>query len=576
MNRSLKVILLVSLLSLAILILGACKEKNNNVTQNDNTPTDQNDHVHCFTLENPSDNFIKSVATCQSKAVYYKSCECGACGTETFVFGELGSHTFDRQVTDEKYFKSPATCYSADSYYMSCACGEKGTDEFYVGNTIAHTYNGGYFCEVCHHERSSDGLIFEYSELHNLWTVVGYDENLPEDVHIASTHNGSPVVAVGTEAFKNCAKIKSVYLSDGVSISVGEAFKGCINLESVRLGSSVSSHIAYAFEGCDNLREISMLQNDDECFIEGNCIISKEYIEYENGENEYVYVLVLGCQSSVIPQDKDIKIIAEKAFAGRNGLTDVTIPDSVREIGRYAFEGCSDLKTLTIGTGLELVGDSVFAHCTALEAIYYGAINMDCSGTTIFADAGRDGSGITLTIGNSVETIPDSLFAGEGFGSDEFIATKLKSLVFESGSSLKSIGAYAFYSAGMLSTLELPKSVTEIKQHAFARCAGLTEIKLDLTNATVEEFAFSECTSLNKVIISKDVKVIGNSVFYGCAENLAVYCEASERPEGYIYGTDERWDIGVKTVYWYSELMPDAPGNYWHYINGQISYFWPE
>ena len=39
-------------------------------------------------------------------------------------------HTFDKKVASELYIKSPATCMTKAEYYYSCECGEKGTETF--------------------------------------------------------------------------------------------------------------------------------------------------------------------------------------------------------------------------------------------------------------------------------------------------------------------------------------------------------------------------------------------------------------------------------------------------------------
>ena len=40
----------------------------------------------------PNASFLQSIATCQHKAVYYKSCTCGAVSTETFEYGDTAPH----------------------------------------------------------------------------------------------------------------------------------------------------------------------------------------------------------------------------------------------------------------------------------------------------------------------------------------------------------------------------------------------------------------------------------------------------------------------------------------------------
>ena len=97
-------------------------------------------HEHNF-KEVVKDEFLKEAATCTSKAVYYKSCECGAKSDETFEAGEFASHVFDQEVVDEKYLKEAATCTSKAVYYKSCKCGEKGEETFEAGEFASHVFD---------------------------------------------------------------------------------------------------------------------------------------------------------------------------------------------------------------------------------------------------------------------------------------------------------------------------------------------------------------------------------------------------------------------------------------------------
>ena len=85
-------------------------------------------------------------ATCTAP----KTCsECGA------TDGEALAHTYNKKVTDEKYLKSSATCQSAAVYYKSCSCGasSKGTENeetFTSGSKANHVFTetGCQWCEL--------------------------------------------------------------------------------------------------------------------------------------------------------------------------------------------------------------------------------------------------------------------------------------------------------------------------------------------------------------------------------------------------------------------------------------------
>ena len=96
---------------------------------------------HVYTAEDATATYLKSAATCTSKAVYYKNCAtCDKAGTATFEYGALKAHSYAEKVEDA-YLKSGATCTSKAVYYKSCsACGVKGTETFEVGDAPSHNY----------------------------------------------------------------------------------------------------------------------------------------------------------------------------------------------------------------------------------------------------------------------------------------------------------------------------------------------------------------------------------------------------------------------------------------------------
>lgn len=62
--------------------------------------------------------------------------------------------------------------------------------------------------------------------------------------------------------------------------------------------------------------------------------------------------------------------------------------------------------------------------------------------------------------------------------------------------SVKSIGAYAFYSCDQLSSLVIPEGVTSIGAYAFCGCEALTDISIPNTMTDIGEHAFDDCESL--------------------------------------------------------------------------------
>ncbi|MBO5867389.1 MAG: hypothetical protein J6Q54_00585 [Oscillospiraceae bacterium] len=52
-------------------------------------------------------------------------------------------HVFDQEVVDDKYVATAATCTTLGTYYKSCTCGAKGTETFEAGELAEHKYDEG-------------------------------------------------------------------------------------------------------------------------------------------------------------------------------------------------------------------------------------------------------------------------------------------------------------------------------------------------------------------------------------------------------------------------------------------------
>ena len=126
-------------------------------------------HTHSFSCQVESERYLKAAATCTNGAIYYKSCACGAQGTETFESGSAlghngGTATCQKKavctVCGQEYgdlaphnFNTSAWGYwEADGHARCCktdGCTEHGTIE-------AHEYNDGddTDCNICGYIRT--------------------------------------------------------------------------------------------------------------------------------------------------------------------------------------------------------------------------------------------------------------------------------------------------------------------------------------------------------------------------------------------------------------------------------------
>ena len=96
--------------------------------------------------------------------------------------------------------------------------------------------------------------------------------------------------------------------------------------------------------------------------------------------------------------DFSIKIITSKAFENYKSFTQIIIPSSVTQIGKYAFSNCASLEQLTIPSSITQIEDFTFKGCTSLKQI-----KISSSITKIGVSSFNDCSSLTeITIHSSI------------------------------------------------------------------------------------------------------------------------------------------------------------------------------
>ena len=216
-----------------------------------------------------------------------------------------------------------------------------------------------------------------------------------------------------------------------------------------------------------------------------------------------------------------LKTIGSDAF-NETQITSVTIPASVTSIGGFAFNGCSKLSSLTFteGSQLETIGDGAFKGTAisgeltlpvslktigrwAFHATMLTAVTIPASVTSIggYAFSGTLISG-ELTLPASLKTIGESAFDG---------CSGLTKLTFAEGSQLETIGGSAFNDTAISGELTLPASVTTIGGDAFGNCS-LTKVYM-----SSEDLSGSHSSIFNAgavIIVPAELYELYKSHFY--------------------------------------------------------------
>lgn len=198
--------------------------------------------------------------------------------------------------------------------------------------------------------------------------------------------------------------------------------------------------------------------------------------------------------------------------ANGNGVELVQLPNTVEVFGARAFNNCGKLAAVDIGEQVKELNDLAFAHCGKLQSIDYNAVSASVkrSNTTsspFESSVSKDGA--IVTIGSSVEVIPDFLFYQYNTSSSKRV---MSSLIWEDNSSCKRIGTAAFRNAN-LPNIELPDSIEAIGNSAFEGNENMTSVELPQALQTLGDGAFQNCYNLEYVWIPDSVTYIGGSAF---------------------------------------------------------------
>ena len=322
------------------------------------------------------------------------------------------------------------------------------------------------------------------------------------------------VTSIGGIAFGNCKSLTSVTIPDSVTSIGGGAFQGCISLTSVTIPDSVTSIGDGAFASCTSLTDVYYAGSEAQwkaisISSTGNNGLLTANIHYNYVSHTHSYKAVVTAPTCT-----------EKGYTTHTCACGDSYVDTYTDALGHAWDNGKVTKEPTeTETGVKAF---TCTRCGETKTEVIPATGVVASGT---CGAEGDGSNLTWTLDSEgVLTISGSggMHDYDGPSSPPWYRSRsmVKSAVIADG--VTSIGEWAFFGCGSLTSVTIPNSVTSIGRYAFYYCTSLTSVTIPDSVTSIGWLAFNGCTSLTSVTIPDGVTIINDAVFNGCTSLTSV------------------------------------------------------
>lgn len=183
---------------------------------------------HEYTKQIKDEKYLKSQGSnCQEHDAYWYACSrCDASAKDDenaqdkyYESAEVGNHVYDQEVESSEYLATPATCMTPARYYKSCICGAKGTEAFAAtGTHLGHAYievkNPQFLREKATNCKEHDTYWYVCSRCGKTSKTINkyYEDKDSKGEHISSDWiiDQQPTVAKEGSKHKECTVCKEV------------------------------------------------------------------------------------------------------------------------------------------------------------------------------------------------------------------------------------------------------------------------------------------------------------------------------------------------------------------------------
>ena len=358
------------------------------------------------------------------------------------------------------------------------------------------------------------GAMADYGQVSEANSEEAYYDDTPwhdYSLRILKVSLPEGLSSIGSGAFFCCEYLNSIEIPESVTSIGDNAFMVCTSLSRLEIPESVTSIGDNAFARCMSLNRLEIpagvrsIGRNVFAFtnIQEGVFVAPDNPAYRSDERGVLFTedgtVLLYCPPSVegsytVPDT--VRTISEFAFESCHGLTAVTIPEGVTDIGDGAFDGC-EIAEVTLPASLRSLGKDAFGEG------YYAPAFFVADGNSVYAS---DSNGALFNADRTeLLRVPGS-YKG-AYQIPETVAV---------------IGESAFYDCYDLTAVTIPDGVGSIGGHAFSGCWNLSAVTIPDSVSTVGDYAFYGCSSLSVVTIPDGVGSIGDCTFFDCYNLTAV------------------------------------------------------
>lgn len=375
------------------------------------------------------------------------------------------------------------------------------------------------------------------------------------------------VTSVGARAFADCGSLETVTFANNINLSsIGELAFMATGITDMVLPASVTSYGNGMLTGCNNLVSLTYTGTVALGTLFGT---NASYGGYPAVQNNVTYYLPESLTSLTVTAG--ISTIADYSLANAKNITSVTLPATVKNIGRYAFRNTgitsfdfTNVKSIGGGafrntglvsadlSGITSIGSGAFAYAKALTSVTWASA-ISVIPSSCFEQSGA----FALTGTSAVIRVEKSAFANSGVTSldraaniayigeyafvntsyDKAAVTEFPAATFVgrgafnnavnnvgqvfyryNGTDVSALAAAAYIADGAfagsgIASVSVPAGILRIGSDAFAGCTSLASVTFEAGLQDIGPRAFEGCTSLGAVALPDSLISIGTRAF---------------------------------------------------------------